>query len=334
MFRALELARLGLGNVSPNPMVGCVIVCDNRIIGEGFHQQFGQAHAEVNAINSVSDKSLLSKSTLYVTLEPCCHFGKTPPCADLIIKHKIQNVIVCNPDPNALVAGKGISKLEAAGIRVISNVLAAEGNELNKRFFAFHTKHRPYILLKWAQTQDKFVAKQNFDSKWISNPYARQQVHQMRANEDAILVGFNTAFYDNPSLTVRDAAGKNPIRVLLDPNLEIPETHFIYNTEAKTLVLNQIKSAENQHIHFINCGQSAENIIEVLYQQNIQSVIIEGGSATLQKFINANLWDEAHVFESETIFGQGIKAPITTQKMLLETNLMGDKWMKYKNDLL
>lgn len=334
MFRALELARLGLGNVSPNPMVGCVIVYDNKIIGEGFHHQFGQPHAEVNAINSVSDVHLLSKSTLYVTLEPCSHFGKTPPCADLIIKHKIQTVIICNLDPNPLVAGKGIAKLQAAGINVISGVLEADGNELNKRFFTFHTKHRPYIILKWAQTQDKFVAKQNFDSKWISNQYARQQVHQMRANEDAILVGFNTALYDNPSLTVRDAAGKNPVRVLLDRNLEIPETHHIFNSDAKTLVLNQIKTAENQNIQYLNCTQSAENIVAVLYQQNIQSVIIEGGSATLQKFITANLWDEAHIFESKTVFGQGIKAPIITQKMFLETNLMGDKWMKYKNDEL
>lgn len=331
MLRALQLAKMGLGNVSPNPMVGCVVVCDDKIIGEGFHQKLGQAHAEVNAINSVSDAALLSKSTLYVTLEPCSHFGKTPPCADLIIKHKIPKVVICNFDSNPKVAGKGILKLQQAGIEVITNVYEEIGNELNKRFFTFHTKHRPYIFLKWAQTQDGFVARQNFDSKWISNVYARQLVHQLRANEDAILVGFNTAFYDTPHLTVRDVAGKNPIRLLLDRNLEIPTQNFLFDNKAKTLVLNYLKSEENGHIEFIKSDLSPIDILEIAYKKNIQSIIIEGGSATLQKFIDANLWDEAWVFKSEVLFENGIKAPNFTQKAESETEVLGDKQLIYKN---
>lgn len=331
MHRALSLAKLGLGTVSPNPMVGCVIVCDNKIIGEGFHQKHGESHAEVNSINSVADKSLLNKSTLYVTLEPCCHYGKTPPCAELIIKHKIPKVVVCNLDPNPLVAGKGIKKLQDSGIEVITNFLSDLGNELNKRFFTFFTKKRPYVILKWAQTQNGFVAKENYDSKWISNTYSRQLVHQMRAEEDAILVGYNTAFYDNPSLTVRGMPGKNPIRILIDKDLKISASSNIYNLDAKTLVFNVLKSENNQNISFIKSDGSLEFMLNSLAEKNIQSIIIEGGSATLQKFIAANLWDEAIIFESKIFFETGVKAPAIQGKICQKKHIFEDKMIIYKN---
>ena len=201
MQRALELARLGLGNVSPNPMVGCVIVKDGKIIGEGHHEQYGGPHAEVNAVQAVKDQSLLPQSTAYVTLEPCSHFGKTPPCADLLVRHQVKRVVICNEDPNPLVAGQGIERLRNAGIEVEIGLLREEGRVLNRRFFTAFEKKRPYVILKWAQTTDGFVARENYDSKWISNTYSRQLVHKWRAEEDAILVGTNTARYDNPSLT-------------------------------------------------------------------------------------------------------------------------------------
>lgn len=333
MLRALQLAKLGLGTVSPNPMVGCVIVHENKIIGEGFHQKYGGPHAEVFAINSVKNTELLSKSTLYVTLEPCSHFGKTPPCADLIVGHKIPNVVVCNVDPNPLVAGKGILKLLQAGVNVKSNICTELGHELNKRFFSFYSKKRPYVFLKWAQTKDNFLAKQNFDSKWISNQYARQVVHQVRANEDAILVGFNTAFYDNPTLTVREIAGKNPLRILIDKNLQIPNNFAIFNTDSKTIVVNKILTQSSENIEYIQSDCSVSTILDILYSKQIQSLVVEGGSATLQNFIAANLWDEAWVFESKTCFEKGIKSPKITYVSDSEKNILGNKLTIYKNKL-
>lgn len=324
MQRALQLASNGLGNVSPNPMVGCVIVHQNRIIGEGYHQKYGQAHAEVNAILSVENKELLPNSTLYVTLEPCNHFGKTPPCADLILKHKMPKVIVCNLDPNPIVAGIGIEKLKNAGVDVQLHVLEKEGKELNKRFFTYHVRKKPYILLKWAQTNNRFLARSNFDSRWISNAQSRQLVHQWRAQEDAILVGFNTALHDNPALTVRHITGKNPVRILLDPLLEIPTTHQLYNNDAKTIVFNSFKHTETENIHYIHSPISPASIVQHLYELQIQSVIVEGGSKTLHHFLDANLWDEARIFTSKASFEHGIAAPHIHGKIVENCNIVDD----------
>ncbi|MEQ9412696.1 MAG: bifunctional diaminohydroxyphosphoribosylaminopyrimidine deaminase/5-amino-6-(5-phosphoribosylamino)uracil reductase RibD, partial [Cyclobacteriaceae bacterium] len=213
MLRAMELAKNGIGHVSPNPLVGCVIVYEGKIIGEGWHGKYGEAHAEVNAVNAVADKSILNGAAVYVNLEPCAHTGKTPPCADLLVKHKVKRVVIANVDPNPLVAGKGIAKLKDAGVEVLTGVLEEAGRELNKRFFTFLKHKRPFVILKWAQTSDGFIARENFDSKWISNEYSRKLVHKWRTEEDSILVGYNTALYDNPKLTARDWTGRNPVRI-------------------------------------------------------------------------------------------------------------------------
>ena len=312
MQRALDLAQNGKGNVSPNPLVGCVIVYENKIIGEGWHQKYGEAHAEVNAILSVNDKSLLPKSTLYVTLEPCAHFGKTPPCTHLIINNKIPKVVICNTDPFEKVAGKGVELLKNAQIEVITNILEHKGKWLNRRFFTFIEQKRPYIILKWAQTANGFVAKENFDSKWISNTLSRKIVHKFRTEEDAILVGFNTALYDNPKLNSRDWQGKNPLRIVLDKNLALPQQHYLFDKSIPTICFNSVKNDKLFNLDYIHIDFNIleESILQHLTAINIQSIIIEGGSATLQRFIDKNLWDEARVFEGTKSFENGIKAPI------------------------
>lgn len=314
--RCLQLAQNGLGTTYPNPLVGSVIVCDGKIIGEGWHQKSGEAHAEVNAINSVSDKELLKNSALYVNLEPCSHFGKTPPCADLIIKHQIPKVVIGTIDPFAKVCGNGIAKLKEAGIEVEVGFLEKECNELNKRFFTFHQKKRPYIILKWAQTQDGFIAPLHKDENrpvWISNQLSRQLVHQWRTQEQAILVGTNTVLQDNPKLNARDVFGKSPIRVILDRELKIP-THFsVYDKSVKTIfITSKIKESTDEKIVFERIDfhkNTIEQILEVLYKHQIQSVIIEGGNKVLHLFIQENLWDEARVFASKISLKEGIKAP-------------------------
>lgn len=310
MQRAIDLGRLGIGSVSPNPRVGCVIVHNGMIIGEGWHERYGQAHAEVNAIGRVTDKSLLSNSTLYVNLEPCSHTGKTPPCADLLIKHELKRVVVANEDPNPLVAGRGIKKLKEAGIDVIMGVLGNEGSDLNRRFFTFHQKKRPYIILKWAQTRDGFVARSNFDSKWISNELSRQMVHKWRAEEDAILIGARTAAHDNPKLNVRDWTGRNPIRIVIDQNLSLDNGLSLFDKSQMTLCYNSVKDEQSNNLEFVRLSKcSVPEIAEDLFQRNIQSVLVEGGANTLNDFIDRNLWDEARVFVSLTSFDEGIKAP-------------------------
>ena len=245
MRRAMELATLGLGKVSPNPLVGCVVVHDNKIIGEGWHKLYGSAHAEVNAIDSVIDKNLLQESTVYVNLEPCSHYGKTPPCADLLVSHKVKRVVIANVDPNPKVAGTGINKLMEAGIEVGRGVLEEKGNDLNKRFFCAFRKQRPYVILKWAETADGFIARENYDSKWISNEFSRQLVHKWRSEEDAILVGKNTALYDNPKLNVRNWTGRDPIRVVIDHNLSLPEElELMSKSEQQTICYNTERDEE------------------------------------------------------------------------------------------
>ena len=319
--RCIELAKNGLGTTYPNPMVGSVIVYDGKIIGEGWHKKAGEPHAEVNAINSVKDKSLLQKATIYVSLEPCSHFGKTPPCCNLIIENKIPNVVIGTVDSNVKVAGNGIKKLIEAGIQVNVGVLEKECNDLNKRFFTFHEKKRPYIILKWAQSQDGFIApSEKLEKKpvWITNPYSRQMVHKWRSEEQAILVGTQTVIDDNPKLDTRDWAGDNPIRLALDQNNRIPENSQILNNQVKTILFSKSKTAvikENTTFECIDFQKNvAKQIVESLYEHQIQSVIIEGGSQTLQTFIDANLWDEARVFIGNIHFTNGKKAPQLVSK--------------------
>ena len=315
MHRCLQLAKMGTGNVAPNPMVGAVLVYENEIIGEGYHQQYGQAHAEVNCINNVSEanQSLIEKSTLYVSLEPCAHFGKTPPCADLIIKNKIPNVVIACRDSYEEVDGKGIQKLQQAGVNVIVGILEKEALELNKRFFTFHRKQRPYIILKWAQSRDAKIARQDFSALKISNDITNRMVHKWRSEEAAILVGTNTALHDNPSLTTRLWKGNNPVRLVLDLQLKLPLSLHLFDGSVKTIVFNQVKHEEENGVTFYKLS-SGEDIISgllnALYRLKIQSVLIEGGARLLQSFIDQNYWDEARVITNEQLLiNNGINAP-------------------------
>jgi diaminohydroxyphosphoribosylaminopyrimidine deaminase/5-amino-6-(5-phosphoribosylamino)uracil reductase len=328
MLRALELAQLGKGNVSPNPLVGCVIVYQDKIIGEGWHRKYGEAHAEVNAVNSVTEKSLLKESTVYVTLEPCSHFGKTPPCADMLIREQVKNVVICNGDPNPLVAGKGIKKLREAKINVTENVLETEGRFINRRFFTFIERSRPYIILKWAQTADGFIARENFDSKWISDSYSRELVHKWRTEEDAVFVGSNTALHDNPKLNVRDWTGRNPVRILLDRYLKVPTTFQLFDQSQPTLCYNLQKEETVSNLHYVKLQKDdfIQQVAADLFKRKVQSVIIEGGAETLNRFIEANLWDEARIFMSPDTFDKGIPAPS------LHTSTFKDEYLK--NDVL
>jgi len=332
MQRALELARLGRGPVSLNPMVGCVITHEGRIIGEGFHRKYGEAHAEVNAVNDVKDQSLLPGSTVYVTLEPCAHHGKTPSCADLLIHKNVKKVVAACRDPFFRVDGKGIEKLKKAGIEVESGLMEKEAIELNKRFFTFHQKKRPYVILKWAQTRDRFIARENGDSKWISNQYSRQLVHKWRTEEDAILIGKNTAIQDNPFLTSRDWDGKNPIRVLLDKNLRVEEHKNIFNSDAKTLIFNSIEEKMKGTNRWIKLDElNLGEVLKTLYEERIQSVMVEGGAQVLNAFIRENCWDEARVFTSEVTFQKGIKHPEINGEVIALENILKDQLTIYKN---
>ena len=335
MLRCLELAKNGLGTTYPNPLVGSVIVYDNKIIGEGWHKKSGEAHAEVNAIHSVKNKSLLKKATIYVSLEPCSHFGKTPPCCDLIIGNEIPNVVVGTVDPNIKVAGNGIKKLIEAGKNVTVGVLEAKCKELNKRFVTFHEKKRPYVILKWAESQDGFIAPiKNLRNEkkpiWITNVFSQQLVHKWRSEEQAILVGTNTVIEDNPKLNVRNWTGNNPIRIVLDQNNRIPKDSVIFDNQVKTIIFSKSKNTiqqENTTFEVVDFEQDlAEQILKVLYENKIQSVIIEGGSQTLQTFINENLWDESRQFISNKTFAEGIKAPIialkNSKKQYVENDLL------------
>lgn len=315
MQRAIELAAMGLGSVSPNPMVGCVIVHDDRIIGEGYHQKYGEAHAEVNAINVVKDQSLLQRATAYVTLEPCAHWGKTPPCANLLVEKKIARVVIAAVDSNPLVGGKGIKILQDAGIEVSTGILEKEARFQNKRFFTQIEKKRPYVILKWAQTSDGFVARSDFSSKWISNSSSRQLVHKWRAEEDGILVGKNTAIYDDPSLNVREWEGKNPIRVVIDSRLELPLNLKLFDQTIPTICFNILKSEKQENLEYVKLREGFEisELLDELVHRNIQSILVEGGSFLLSKFIAAELWDEARVFKSQNKFEAGILAPKLNQ---------------------
>lgn len=318
MQRCLDLAILGAGKVSPNPMVGAVIVHNGQIIGEGYHQQYGQAHAEVNAVNQVltnfnNAEELLREATIYVSLEPCAHYGKTPPCADLLIKHRIPQVVVGCRDPFPQVDGRGVEKLKDAGIEVIAGVLEDECRFLNRRFFTKVQHHRPYIILKWAQTQDGFFAPDNSSQFWITGTESRKLVHQWRSEEDAILIGKNTALIDNPQLSVRYGEGRSPRRVVIDRRLELSTDLHVFDQSVETLIFNEIMTdvdGKNKYIALEDFDRYVpQYILYQLYLQDVQSLIIEGGAYTLNSFIQAGLWDEARVFTGQVTLKSGIKAP-------------------------
>jgi diaminohydroxyphosphoribosylaminopyrimidine deaminase/5-amino-6-(5-phosphoribosylamino)uracil reductase len=337
--RCIELAKNGLGTTYPNPLVGCVIVFGNKIIGEGWHIKSGESHAEVIAIESVKNKELLSSSTLYVSLEPCSHFGKTPPCADLILKYNIPNVVIGTIDPNSKVAGKGIQKLIDAEVNVTVGILEKECNELNKRFFTFHKKNRPYIILKWAESSDGFISPKNKSEQkpvWISNEYSRQLVHKWRSEEQAILVGTQTILDDNPTLTVREWVGENPIRVVIDKENNIDSSSNVYDNQAKTIVFSNKEINSNfdtiQYIKIDFDKNSTQAIADKLFENNIQSIIIEGGRKTIQSFIDANLWNEARVFIGEINLIEGTKAPELNRSFHSKVTVKNDTLLTYRNN--
>ncbi|TPE42720.1 bifunctional diaminohydroxyphosphoribosylaminopyrimidine deaminase/5-amino-6-(5-phosphoribosylamino)uracil reductase RibD [Pontibacter mangrovi] len=313
MRRALELARLGSGYTSPNPMVGCVVVHEGQIIGEGWHQKYGGPHAEVNAIAAVEDKRLLPQSRVYVTLEPCSHYGKTPPCADLLISHGVKDVVICNTDPNPLVAGRGIKKLFETGAQVKVGVLEEEGLELNKRFFTFHTRKRPFILLKWAETADGFIAAANYQQEQISGKLAQRLVHKWRSEEQAILVGSRTALYDNPRLNTRLWSGQNPLRLVIDKQLLLPPHLHLFDGSQPTVVYTYKHQEDRDNLYFVQLREDEPilpQIMEDLHRRNVLSVMVEGGTFLLESLLQANLWDEALVFKNlHKTLPAGIKAP-------------------------
>jgi len=338
MIRCLELAKLGFGEAAPNPMVGSVIVHNNKIIGEGYHHKCGETHAEVNAINSVTDQSLLKDSTIYVNLEPCAHQGKTPPCADLIAEKKIPRVVIGCVDSFAKVAGKGIEKLKNAGCNVTVGILEQESIELNKRFFTFHEKKRPYIILKWAETTDGFIdlvrkATDPIEPHWITNDLAKKLVHKWRTEETAFMVGTNTARNDNPRLTARDWNGRNPVRVVIDRNLSLDTSLHIFNKEAKTIIFNSKKTETRENLEYVQIDFNdamLDDVLNKLYTYDIQSIVVEGGQQLLSSFIDQKLWDEARLFIGNKQFFEGTKAPnfsgyLTAEEMIGDSRLM---WYK------
>jgi diaminohydroxyphosphoribosylaminopyrimidine deaminase / 5-amino-6-(5-phosphoribosylamino)uracil reductase len=336
MKRCLTLAKMGAGRVLSNPMVGSVIIHKNQVVSEGYHESFGGPHAEPNAINSLKNKELLKECTLYVNLEPCAHFGKTPPCVDLIIASQIPKVIIGTKDPNPLVSGKGIDILQKAGINVKTGILQKECEWLNRRFFTFHGEKRTYVVLKWAQSTDGFVdiirkPETPVGPHWITNEPARQLVHKWRSMEMAIMTGTNTVLFDNPRLDVREWPGKNPVRVILDRSLRLPEKSFVFDQSVPTIVFTEKEKKPEENLAFFNIKfneKTPVNILEVLYKKGIQSVFVEGGAGLLQSFINLDLWDEARIFYGKNEFKKGIPAPDLKNHQLTEDNNIGDS--KYK----
>lgn len=337
MKRCLQLARNGQGTTYPNPMVGCVIVHEGSVLGEGWHEKAGAPHAEVNAINQVRDKSLLRESTLYVNLEPCSHFGRTPPCANLIVKHKIPRVVIGSQDPNEKVAGKGIATLQESNTEVLLNVLEAACDELNKRFFTYHRNKRPFVILKWAQTNDGFIAppiRKAREPVWITSKASRQRVHKLRAQEQAILVGTKTALEDNPSLTTRDWQGGNPLRIVLDRDNKLPEDLCLKDGLTPTLIYTSEKVQDQPTLKFEQIDFDEDilpQIFESLYNLGIQSLVVEGGAKTLESFITANLWDEAYIFTGADTFKEGIRAPEIHGALTSEETIGRDLLQIYKN---
>lgn len=328
MERCLALAERGLGYVAPNPLVGSVIVDQGEVIGEGYHQFFGGAHAELNAISSVKEQKRLKQATMYVNLEPCCHFGKTPPCAELIIKNRIPRVVVGTVDINPRMAGKGIERLKKAGIEVTVGVKETDCNFLNRRFNCYFKNERPYVVLKWAQTSDAFIAKSDFSSKWISNEDSRTLAHKWRSEEASVLIGRNTAHYDNPRLTVRRTDGANPIRIVIDRQLKLSQDLKLFKEGAQTIVFNEKISKEAGHVSYLGIEFDDDllfTLMKALIEREIQSVLVEGGAVLLSSFIKSGLWDEARVFTAQKSFGDGISAPRIAKRPDIMEDISGDK---------
>ena len=323
MRRCLQLARNGLCHTAPNPMVGAVLVCDGKIIGEGYHVRCGQAHAEVNAIRSVKDSSLLTRSTLYVSLEPCAHYGKTPPCADLIVEKGIPRIVIGCGDPFAQVAGRGIRKLQDAGREVIVGVLEKECRELIRRFITFHTHRRPYITLKWAQSADGFLDVQRTGESpaLLSSSLTQMLVHKKRAEHSAILVGTRTALLDNPSLTVRHWYGPSPVRVVLDRLGRLPDSLHLFDGQVPTLVVTEKARVGRPNVEYVQADFNrpvVPQLLAALHARNLQSLLVEGGASTLQAFLDAGLWDEAFVEEAPLCLGNGVQAPRMDEKKICD----------------
>ena len=306
-------------------MVGCVIVKNNIIIGEGYHKKYGENHAEINAINSVVDKKNIKNSSIYINLEPCCHHGKTPPCVEEIIKYKPKEVIISNIDPNKKVQGKGIKKLISNGIRVIDKVEEQRGLLLNKRFFTNQVYKKPYIILKWAQTADGFIAKENGDSKWISNETSRTIVHKWRSEESGILVGANTIDKDNPKLTVRKWKGESPIRIVIDPNNRIKKSSVVLKDKLTTLLYNRKINESKNNKYFIKKDDfKLENILKDILRRGVGSILVEGGTKTINHFIKSNSWNEIRIFVSKKKFIKGIQAPKRKKDKMIVENIEND----------
>lgn len=327
MQRAIELALKGVGHVSPNPLVGAVIEHGGTIIGEAWHERFGEPHAEVNAVNMVLDKNLLPESTLYVNLEPCSHYGKTPPCTDMLIENRIGRVVFANLDSNPLVSGEGASQLKTAGVKVTTGVCEEEGKHLNRRFFTYMEKKRPYLILKWAETADGFMARQDYTSKWISGELARKLVHKWRSEEDAVLVGAMTARKDNPQLNVRDWKGRNPVRVVIDSGLKLDRSLHLFDGSQSTICYNTMLDDESERLRFVKLENEdfLKHLLDDLYNRDLQSVMIEGGAETIRKFIDAGLWDEARVWVGEARFEKGIPAPILPANVISTERVANDE---------
>lgn len=337
MRRCIELARNGLGTTYPNPLVGAVIVHNDVIIGEGWHRKAGEPHAEVNAVNSVKDKSLLQNATIYVSLEPCSHFGKTPPCCDLILAHHIPNIVVGTVDTFSQVAGNGIRKLREAGRNVIVGVLEEECRELNCRFFTFHEKKRPYVILKWAQSADGFLAPAMRDERrpvWITSPTSRRLVHKWRTEEQAILVGSQTAIDDDPKLDNRFWAGSGPTRILIDRNGRVPKESALFDGSAPTIVFTRDTNVTHDNASYLSIPfeNTAREVLDALYGLGLQSVLIEGGRQTLELFLEAGLWDEARVLTGKTTFGNGVGAPQLNLPPVDSYHVEGDQIRIYRHD--
>jgi diaminohydroxyphosphoribosylaminopyrimidine deaminase/5-amino-6-(5-phosphoribosylamino)uracil reductase len=345
MGRALELAKLGGREVMPNPLVGAVLVRDNQIIAEGYHRRFGGSHAEVEAIKSVADSELFASSTLYVTLEPCSHFGKTPPCADLIIRSRIPRVVVGCEDPFSKVSGRGIARLRAAGVEVIESCLRDSCQAINKKFIVAHRLKRPYIILKWAQTSDGFIAPDRAELTWITGESAQALNHRWRSEEMAILVGTRTALIDDPRLTVRCVAPqredipelKNPVRVVVDRKGILPLSLNLFNDESETLVFSassRTLTGSSRCIPLKSDLSIVENLCQGLYNESLLSVIVEGGAETIQSFLEAGAWEEARVFTAARQFGVGVKAPVFNHKPFGEYVVGADTLRRYAHPAL
>jgi diaminohydroxyphosphoribosylaminopyrimidine deaminase/5-amino-6-(5-phosphoribosylamino)uracil reductase len=342
MDRCLELARKGLAHTAPNPMVGCVLVASGRIIGQGYHREYGGPHAEVNALASVRKRDMLASSTLYVNLEPCSHHGKTPPCSDQILENGIPRVVIGTQDPNSVVSGRGITRLRDHGVKVSVGTREKECLELNRRFFTYHENNRPYIILKWAETKDGFIDRDrtpgtNAYINWITGTMERQLVHKWRSEEQAILVGTRTALTDDPELTVRDWSGRQPLRMVIDRKGNLPGNLKLLDGHTPTIIFSEMELKPKENLRRVKIpGEQdmLDGILDFLYANEIQSLIVEGGRATLDGFIKRNLWDEARVFTGDQLFRSGIRAPHLEADASEKHQMAGSILNIYRNQIL